>query len=97
MACCGGNRKNKLKRLADSKFLKISLIVMREMKDANLTKLTDQTLLDYHGKCDMLYTGSLRQSPSNKSLINSIVMIHNTLVNEMEKRKIKHNTPLRKI
>jgi hypothetical protein len=81
----------------DSKFLKNSLGMMKVMKGANLTKLTDQTLLDYHRKCNILYAGNLRHSPPNKSFINSIVMLHNTLVNEMEKRKIKHNTPLKKL
>ncbi len=81
----------------DSKFLKNSLKLMKVMKDTNPLKLKDANLLDYHKKCHMLYSGNVRHTPPNKSFINSIIMLHNQIVKEMEKRKMKHNTPLRKL
>jgi hypothetical protein len=81
----------------DSKFFKNSLPIMRAMKDAKLSDLTDGVLLDYHRKCHMLYAGNMRHKPPNKAFINSVVDLHNKIVKQMEKRKIKHNTPLKKI
>lgn len=97
MGCCGKKKRRKLQRLMDSKFLKNSLKVMKAMKDANPLKLNDNILLDYHKKCHMLYAGNLKHRPPNKSFINSIVLLHNEIVKEMEKRKMKHNTPLKKL
>lgn len=95
MACC--KKKRKLKRLMDSKFFKNSIKVMKAMKDAKPMKLKDRNLLDYHRKCHMLFSGNVRHKPPNKVFINSIVDLHDSLVKEMERRNIKHNTPLKKL
>ncbi|MFW9871777.1 MAG: hypothetical protein ACFFG0_01660 [Candidatus Thorarchaeota archaeon] len=81
----------------DSKFFKNSLGLMKAMKDANLAKITNSVLLDYHRKCHMIYSGMMRYNPPNKPFINSIVDLHDKLVKEMKKRNIKHNTPLKKV
>jgi len=96
MPCCQKRGKNK-KVVMDTKFFKRSLVEATRMKDANLSEKTNKQLLDYHRKCHMLYGGNMKNRPVNKQFINSIVDLHDKIVKEMAKRKMKHNTPLRKI
>jgi len=81
----------------DNKIFKNSLKLFSAMKDADLTKIDRQLLLDYHRKTHMLYAANIKHTPPNKSFINLIVELHDRFVKEMLKRNIKHNTPLRKI
>lgn len=98
MACGACPKKDKVKRpVMDTKFFKRSLVEATRMKDANLSEKTNKQLLDYHRKCHMLYGGNMKNRPVNKQFINSIVELHNRIVEEMTNRKMKHNTPLRKI
>ena len=94
MACC--NKKIK-KPVMDTKLFKRSLVEATKMKDANLSQKTNKQLLDYHRKSHILYGGNMKNRPINKQFINSIVELHEQLVKEMAKRKMKHNTQLRKI
>ena len=71
--------------------------ILYRMKDQDLTSLITQKLVDFHRKTHMLYGSALRRHPQNKQFINSIVSLHNKLVEEMLKRNIRHNTPLKKI
>lgn len=81
----------------EAKFITRSLKMMKAMKDANLSEISNQQILDYHRKCHMLYAGNIKHTPVNKTFINSIVTFHNSIVKELLKRNIKHNTPLKKI
>lgn len=81
------------KRLLEIDMLK----VVRSMKTKNPSSLESNLLLDYHRKTHMLYQGNINRKPVNKDFINSIVALHDNLVREMLKRRMKHNTPLSKI
>ena len=56
----------------------------------SLKKITDKQLLDLHRKCHMLY----KAHKKNKKFIEEIIEIHNIIVKEMLRRKMKHITPL---
>jgi len=81
----------------ENKFLKKSFVMLKGMKDENLSQLPNQRLLDYHRKSHMLYSGNMAHRPINKPFINSVVDLHNRIVKEMLKRGMKHNTPLKKV
>lgn len=98
MACCKKKVKtNYKKKIKEDKFFNSSKILAESMADANLSDLQNRNLLDYHRKCHMLYGGNMKKKPLNKKFINSIVDLHDRIVKEMEKRKMKHNTPLTKL
>lgn len=81
----------------EKSFLGNSKHLLKAMMDVSLSQLNDKSLLDYHRKCHMLYSGNLKKRPINRSFINSVVSFHDQIVKEMEKRKFKHNTPLKKV
>lgn len=81
----------------EKSFLKNSLTLFKAMMDVNLSQLNDKLLLEYHRKCHMLYAGNIKRRPVNKPFINSVVSFHDKIVKEMEKRKFKHNSPLKKV
>lgn len=56
----------------------------------SLKKLTDRQILDLHKKCHMLYGAH----KGNKEFIKEVIIIHDMIVKEMLRRKMKHNTPL---
>jgi hypothetical protein len=99
MACCGKARA--VQRLKTAKKVALestaSLGTYRALKDKDPASLPPKLLLDYHHKTHMLYGGAIKRVPPNKKFINSIVDIHDKLVNEMLKQEMKHNTPLKKI
>jgi hypothetical protein len=76
---------------------KRSKTLFTSIRDRSPSELENQTLLDYHRKCHMLYAGNIKRNPPNKQFINSLVSYHDRLVKEMLKRGMKHNTPLKKI
>ena len=97
-ACCGRNRKPKTKNLLEQPtFVKNSLKLLTTLKDVKPSKLKNKTLIDYHMKTHMLYSGNIKRRPINKTFINTIVTLHDNFVKEMLKRKMKHNTPLNKV
>jgi len=71
--------------------------ILFKMKDAKLSSLTNNLILDYHRKTHMLYTVATKKNPPNKTFANSMVSLHDKFVKEMIRRKMKHNTPLNKI
>ena len=71
--------------------------ILYRMEDKNPSSLVTKTLLDFHRKTHMLYSGAIKRKPQNKKFINSIVVLHDKLVREMLKRKFKHTTPLKKL
>jgi len=73
------------------------LQIVKSMRSRSPSSLTPKTLLDYHRKCHMLYQGNIKRKPINKQFINSIVDLHDSLVKEMLKRKMKHTSPLKKV
>jgi hypothetical protein len=98
MGCCGEKRKQKLRRLMQKRLLESDMLkVTKSMKSKIPSSLKTPILLDYHRKTHMLYKGNITRKPPNKDFINSIVNLHNNLVEEMLKRRIKHNTPLSKV
>jgi hypothetical protein len=68
---------------------KIKGITPKEIKE-----LPTKRLLDYHRKTHMFYAAAMKRKPPNKPVIGNIIDTHNRFVREMEKRKMKHNTPL---
>lgn len=71
--------------------------IFYRMQDKDPAILKPATLLDYHRKTHMLYTGATKRNPPNKVFVNSIVTLHDRIVKEMLKRNFKHTTPLKKI
>jgi len=68
-----------------------------KMKDVSPSSLKNNQLLDYHKKTHMLYAAAVKRKPQNKVFVNSMVELHDRFVSEMLKRKMNHNTPLKKI
>jgi hypothetical protein len=81
------------RRLLETDMLKMTV----RMKDKIPSELTNSQLLDYHKKTHMLYAGNMKRKPINKKFINSTVELHDRFVKEMQKRGMKHMTPLKKI
>ena len=71
--------------------------VAKNMRSKVPTALSNSLLLDYHRKTHMLYSGNVKRTPVNKAFVNSIVDLHDKFVEEMLRRGMKHNTPLKKI
>lgn len=74
-----------------------NLNIYKRMSDKNPALLPDKLLLDYHRKCHMLYAGAVARKPVNKPYVNSVVSLHDKLVEEMLNRGTKHDTPLQKV
>jgi hypothetical protein len=66
------------------------------MKNEVPAKLSNKSLNDRHRKTHMLY-GSAVKRKLPKDFINSIVDLHDGFVKEMLNRRMKHNTPLKKV
>jgi hypothetical protein len=64
---------------------------------AETKELPNNRLLDYHRKTHMFYAAAMKRYPPNKTVVNEVVSLHNRFVREMEKRGMKHNTPLEKL
>jgi len=47
-----------------------------------------------HVRIHQLYALAIRREEKKKILIDFLIKVHETLVNEMNKRKIKHVSPL---
>lgn len=93
-----GKRKLVYKMFIDKYLLELDIkSVLFKMKDEKPSSLSTQQLLDFHRKTHMLYEGAKKRKPQNKAFINSMVELHDRFVSEMLKRKMKHNTPLKKI
>jgi hypothetical protein len=99
MPCrCQKKRNPKVKKLMQRRLFEIEqLKIARSMKDKAPSSLKDKQLLDYHKKTHMLYAGNIKRKPINKQFVNSIVDLHNTFVDEMNRRGMKHQTPLKKV
>jgi len=97
---CGCKKKinPKVKKIMQRRLFEIEqLKIARSMKGKIPSSLKDKQLLDYHKKTHMLYAGNVKRNPVNKQFVNSIVDLHNTFVDEMNKRGMKHQTPLKKV
>lgn len=68
---------------------------LKDLTPVLLKKLDNKILLDYHRKCHMLYQAHIKWK--DRDFINSIVDIHDMIVKEMERRRFKHKSPLKKI
>ena len=98
MACCNKRRVAQRLKEAQQRVAEANQIVLfRSLRDKNPPSLSDQLLLDYHRKTHMLYAGAVSRCPLNKPLVNSIVDLHDNFVKEMLARRMKHNTPLKKV
>jgi len=100
MVCC--NKKvdemKQLKKLTMLRLLEIEdLKVFNNFKGRAVTSFDNPLLLDYHRKTHMLYASAAGRKPNNKEFINRIIELHDSYVNEIFKRGITHNTPLKKI
>lgn len=74
-----------------------TLAKIKNLTTTSIKKLPTPTLLDYHRKTHMLYSAAMKRNPPNKEFVNKVVDIHDLIVEDMIKRKIKHKTPLKKI
>jgi len=103
MACCGKRRaaqRAARARLTESQQKLVEVQQMRSLKllkNKQLSTLPQKLLIEYHRKTHMLYSGAMKRNPPNKKWINKIVDTHDQYVNEMLKRGMNHNTPLKKI
>lgn len=99
MPCrCSSKKKAKLTEQMQRRLLETEMFkIVMNMKDKVPTSLKDKQLLDYHKKTHMLYAGNIKRKPVNRAFVNSVVDLHNRFVEEMLKRGMKHNTPLKKI
>jgi len=98
MACGACSKKGKVRKpTMDVKLFKRSLAQISRMNDTNLSDIFNNLLLNYHIKCHMIYGSNMKNRPINKTFINSIADLHSRIVKEIKNRKMKHNTPLRKI
>lgn len=98
MPCCEKRRKEKVRRAMQRRLFETEMtMVMRRLKDAKPSSLSNPLLLDYHRKTHMLYAGAMKHKPPNKQFINQVVSMHDSFVKEMLKRGMKHTTPLKKI
>jgi hypothetical protein len=70
---------------------------LKEQTPDSLKKLNNKLLVEYHRKCHMLYSGNINRRPLNKDFINLIVDIHDMIVNEMTRRKMNHQSLLKKV
>lgn len=98
MACCNKRRAAQRLREARQRVDEANQLgIFRSLKDKNPPSLPDKLLLEYHRKTHMLYAGAMLRRPLNKPFINSIVDLHDNFVKEMLKRRMNHNTPLKKV
>ncbi len=74
-----------------------TLSKLKNYNSTNIKHLSPKLLLDYHRKAHMLYNAGLSRTHPNKQFINSIVDAHDVFVDEMLKRKMVHNSPLKKL
>lgn len=100
MACC--NKKvDEMKQLRKQTMFRLleveDLKVFNNFKGKVVTSLSNPLLLDYHRKTHMLHSSAMGRRPNNKEFINRIVTLHDRYVEEMLKRGMQHNTPLKKI
>jgi hypothetical protein len=97
MGCCGKtNRESVTKILKSQKTLRSTVKLLEGIYNVNPSQLNKRKLLDYHMKTHMLYSANTKRKPINITLVNKIVLYHNKFADEMIKRGMKHNTPLRK-
>jgi hypothetical protein len=100
MGCC--NKRLEQARLA-RKASMLRILEVEDLKKFNgfknkpLDSLTNPLLLDYHRKTHMLYSSTMNRRPVNKEFIKRIVNLHDQYVNEMLKRGMQHNTPLKSL
>lgn len=100
MSCCRKKleqaklaRKATMLRLLEVEDLK----VFNGFKNKPLESLTNPLLLDYHRKTHMLYASTMNRRPVNKEFIKRIVSLHDIYVEEILKRGMQHNTPLKPV
>lgn len=74
-----------------------TLAKMKDYNSSNIKTLKDKNLLDYHRKTHMLYNANLVRKPANKQYINELVDMHDFFVEEMERRGMKHTSPMKKL
>lgn len=100
MSCC--NKKlTEVRQINKQRMLQLleveDLKVFNNFKGKDPASLSNPLLLDYHRKTHMLYASAMGRRPPNKEFVNRIVGLHDRYVDEMLKRGMKHNTPLKKI
>lgn len=100
MGCC--NKKveeiKQQKRQTMMRLLEVEdLKVFNNFKGKEVTSLSNPLLLDYHRKTHMMYSAAMGRRPNNKEFINRIVGLHDRYAEEILKRGMNHNTPLKKI
>lgn len=64
-----------------------------EINPESVKTISDRELLNMHRRCHQLYTMYRRSHWKNKS--EMIKTAHIDIVNEMERRGMKHNSPLK--
>jgi len=79
------NQHNKLFEIG----VKQILYKLKDHTQNSLKKQTDKQILDLHRKCHMLY-----KSHKNKEFLKEVIVMHDMIVKEMLRRKMKHNSPL---
>lgn len=100
MSCCK-KKLDEAKQLRKQTMLRLleveDLKAFNNFKGKEVTSLTNPLLLDYHRKTHMMYSSAMGRRPTNKEFINRIAGLHDRYVEEILKRGMQHNTPLKKI
>ena len=98
MACCQKRRKQKIKQLMKRRmFESEGFSSLGRMKRNHPSMLQDKSIEAYHTQAHELYKRAVKQKPPNKVFIHQVVELHDSLTNEMLKRRIKHSTPITRI
>ncbi len=96
MVCCGKKRKDRAKKVMKRRIFEIkSQATIKNFKTKDPTILTDQGLINSHNKIHTLYNTSIKFNPPNKKFINHVVSLHVKFVDEMNRRKMKHTSPIK--
>lgn len=70
-------------------------MIITEINPKSVKKINDRELLNMHRRCHQLYTIFKRNQNSQKN--KQIELKHEILANEILRRKMKHNSPLKTI
>ena len=68
--------------------------IERDKSGKIIRGLTNPQLVELHRKCHMLYGAWTKKGNVKKEAFDFIMKVHDELVKEMNRRNLKHNSPL---
>lgn len=67
---------------------------LTDISNKTIQKASKVELVSLHRRVHQLYALAMRKKPTKKEFVSFLQNIHEILINEMNKRQIKHNSPL---